>query len=274
MPVKFVNDIQTRITDVGGIAAGASSVSITAGDGAKILAQIPDINAGDYCYGVFKNDAGNRETVKVTGVSVNTLTLGQRAADTGDVAREWAQNDILHFCLSKSALEAIGSEASAALATVASGLATAQAEIDVAESAITDLRDSLDSDILTFSGSDQNAVLTETILVAMNIGTVNAGDLIDIEAITKATCFIAGVNYVGLRILGNTGITAIKSMLEPSGGHLHHHVIANTSNHFLREKVLIKITSGGILNLKFTGLAGQQTDLTGNQARAVFLRRN
>lgn len=102
MPVKFVNDLQTRITDVGGISAAGTTVNISAGDGAKIAAFV-NFAGAEYCYATFKDVAGNRETVKVTAQVTDQLTIA-RSAD-GDTARAWAQNDILDFCLCSVALE-------------------------------------------------------------------------------------------------------------------------------------------------------------------------
>ena len=107
MPVRFVDYLQTRITNVGGIAADATSVGITPGDGAKILADIPGINSGDWLYGWFKDIAGHRECVKFTGRSTDTLTIGQRAVNSRYPARAWAQGDIIHFSLSRYALDDI-----------------------------------------------------------------------------------------------------------------------------------------------------------------------
>lgn len=107
MPIKFVNNLETKITNVGGISAGAVSVDITPGDGAKITAQISDLGSnGVYTRATFKDASGNVEAVKITGISTDTLTI-VRGTDPGETARAWAQDDILDFCLNKTGLEDI-----------------------------------------------------------------------------------------------------------------------------------------------------------------------
>jgi hypothetical protein len=113
MTVKFVNDLQTRVADVGGISAVATTVNITAGDGAKV-ASFVNFSAGEYCFGSFKNSSGSIESVKITNRSTDALTIS-RAAD-GDTALAWAQDDILEFGLCSAALELIYTEAVAAAA--------------------------------------------------------------------------------------------------------------------------------------------------------------
>jgi hypothetical protein len=109
MAAKFVDRLQTRITNVGGIGAADGSVGITPGDGAKILADVPSINNGqDFILAWFKDAAANRECVKITGVSTDTCTLGQRGVNPRFPARAWAQGDILHFSLCKSSFDGIG----------------------------------------------------------------------------------------------------------------------------------------------------------------------
>jgi len=107
MPVKFVNDLQTRIATVGGINSTATSVDITAGDGTKIQNAV-DFSSSEWCYATFKDVSGNIETVKITAATGDTLTI-ERGAD-GDTPRAWAQNDILDFCLNKKALEDLVNE--------------------------------------------------------------------------------------------------------------------------------------------------------------------
>lgn len=102
MAVKFVDDLQTRITTVGGIAADALLVDITPGDGDKVAAFV-DFGAGEYCFGTFKNTAGDRESVRITARDTDQLTI-ERAQDAGDSALSWGVDDILDFCLCQAAL--------------------------------------------------------------------------------------------------------------------------------------------------------------------------
>jgi len=111
MPVKFVNDLQTKIATVGGIKSTDTTVDITAGDGAKISAAV-NFSKGEWCYATLKDASGNREAVKITNVSGDKLTI-VRGQD-GDTARAWAQNDIMDFCLNKGGLEDLVKEIVAA----------------------------------------------------------------------------------------------------------------------------------------------------------------
>jgi len=124
MAVKIVNYLQSRITDVGGIAAGDTEVSITAGDGAKILADIPDIGSPDWTYAWFKDDAGNREPVKITGIATDLLTI-VRGIDSRYPARAWAQNDVVHFSLCLNIFEDLYGDA---IATAAAALSAHAAD--------------------------------------------------------------------------------------------------------------------------------------------------
>ena len=122
MPVKTVDLLQTRIADVGGIASDAAEVNITPGDGAKISADIPDLG-DDYVYAWFKDDSGNRELVKISGVSTDTVTLSQRGVSSRYPARAWSQNDILHFAICRQMFDDIADAIADVVTDVEGGLA-------------------------------------------------------------------------------------------------------------------------------------------------------
>jgi hypothetical protein len=101
MGIKFTNFATSTIANVGGIALGDTSVDVQAGDGALFH----DITGGgsDYFYCVLVDSSGNREVVKCTGRSTDTLTI-VRAQD-GTSARAFDQDDVIELRLNKSALE-------------------------------------------------------------------------------------------------------------------------------------------------------------------------
>lgn len=135
MPVKFVDDLQTRVATVGGIDAADLLVDITPGDGAKIAVFV-NFASGEYCYATFRDAAGNLETVKITARNTDQLTIA-RAQDAADVARAWAADDILDFALCQGAMDDILADIDAAVAdaaAVAGDLATHVADTSHIES--------------------------------------------------------------------------------------------------------------------------------------------
>jgi hypothetical protein len=134
MAVKILDYLQSRITNVGGIAAADLSVGITPGDGAKIIADVPAINTDDWVYAWLKDDAGNREVIRVTAVAVDVLTI-VRGINSRYPARAWAQGDIVHFALSKSLFDDMHTTVTDALADVDAALV----DLAAAEAALTNI---------------------------------------------------------------------------------------------------------------------------------------
>jgi hypothetical protein len=99
MGLKFTNFAVSTIADVGGIGSGDVSVDVQAGDGAKF----PSLGTGDYFYCVLVDSSANREVVKVTARSTDTLTI-VRGQD-GTTPRAFAQDDAIELRLNKGALE-------------------------------------------------------------------------------------------------------------------------------------------------------------------------
>jgi len=108
MPIKLANNLQSRIADVGGLPIGAMSFSLQAGDGAKLLARIPDLGTnGVFVLARMKNVSAQRETVKVASVVGDVCTVSERAVEPEDVERAFAQNDVVHFVLTAAGLQQI-----------------------------------------------------------------------------------------------------------------------------------------------------------------------
>ena len=102
--------------------SGTTGLSFTVAAGTGLL--FPSLGAGDYFYGIFKDASGNREVVKITARSTDSLTIDPagRGLD-GTAARTWAAGDYfvagitnvaLQESLSNVNLIALGALASAA----------------------------------------------------------------------------------------------------------------------------------------------------------------
>lgn len=84
--MKFTNFATSTLAS--GILAGATSLSVFAGDGAKF----PVLGAGDYFYAVLENLAGAREIIKVTARTGDSFDTIVRAQD-GTSALAWNAGD-------------------------------------------------------------------------------------------------------------------------------------------------------------------------------------
>jgi hypothetical protein len=137
MSVRILDHLQSRITNVGGIAAADLSVGITPGDGAKIIADVPAINTTDWVYAWLKDAAGNREVIRITAVAVDVLTI-VRGINARFPARAWAQGDIVHFALSKSLFDDMHQTVADALSALSVAVTAAQDAVTAAQDAVTD----------------------------------------------------------------------------------------------------------------------------------------
>jgi hypothetical protein len=97
--IKFANFFSSKIAAIGGIDAGDTEFTLSAGDGAKC----PDISGGHHFYFVFIDQSANREVVKVTGVASDTCTI-VRGQD-GTTPRAFAQDDVVELRPVNIALE-------------------------------------------------------------------------------------------------------------------------------------------------------------------------
>jgi hypothetical protein len=96
---------------------GGLSFSVTAGQGARF----PNLVAGDYFYGIFKDSSGNREIVKIEARSTDAMTIAAngRGLD-GTTARTWAAGDHFVLGMTKIALDEIFNANLVALGALAS----------------------------------------------------------------------------------------------------------------------------------------------------------
>ena len=89
MSLKFSNFGKATIASA---PSGTTGLSFSVAAGTGLL--FPALGAGDYFYGIFKDASGNREIVKVTARSTDSMTIavGGRGLD-GTTARTWAAGD-------------------------------------------------------------------------------------------------------------------------------------------------------------------------------------
>lgn len=107
MAIKFSNFGKAIIASAPSGITGLS-FTVEAGKGALF----PNLGVGDYFYGIFKDASGNREIVKVTGRSSDSMTIasGGRGLD-GTTARTWAAGDLFVASLTRITLEeSLGNE--------------------------------------------------------------------------------------------------------------------------------------------------------------------
>jgi hypothetical protein len=84
--------------------SGTAGLSFTVEAGKGLL--FPELGAGDYFYGIFKDASGNREIMKIEARSSDSLTIAAtgRGLD-GTVARTWAAGDYFVAGLTNAALQ-------------------------------------------------------------------------------------------------------------------------------------------------------------------------
>lgn len=100
MGIKFTNFATSTIANVGGIGSGDVSLDVASGDG---NAKFPALSTGDWFYAVLVDTSANREIVKVTARSGDTLTIVRAQDDTS--ARAFAQDDKVELRLCNQALK-------------------------------------------------------------------------------------------------------------------------------------------------------------------------
>jgi hypothetical protein len=193
---------------VGGIAADATTVDITAGDGLKILADAGGaLAAGDCIYAWFKGVLANREVIKITGVAGDTLTV-VRGINARFPARAWAQNDIVHFALSKSPFD----DMQQAVVDAVDEIGTAVVSLDAATTAlanIADLEMTLTNKRLTLPKINEDVELTRT-----------ATDLNN-AVITTADQDIGGTkNFNGTLQIGGLPVPYLETSITAASGGL------------------------------------------------------
>jgi len=101
MGLKFSNFGKATISSA---PSGTSGLSFTVAAGTGLL--FPALGAGDYFYGIFKDASGNREIVKISARSTDSMTIatGGRGLD-GTTARTWAAGDYFVAGISNVALQ-------------------------------------------------------------------------------------------------------------------------------------------------------------------------
>lgn len=89
MSLKFSNFGKAQIASA---PSGTTGLAFTVEAGKGLL--FPSLGAGDYFYGIFKDASGNREIVKISARSTDSMTIatGGRGLD-GTTARTWAAGD-------------------------------------------------------------------------------------------------------------------------------------------------------------------------------------
>lgn len=109
---------------VGSAPSGTSGLSFSVQAGTGLL--FPSLGGGDYFYGIFKDASGNREIVKISARSSDSMTIatGGRGID-GTTARTWAAGDYFVAGICQIALqEALGNANLAAIANLSSAADT------------------------------------------------------------------------------------------------------------------------------------------------------
>lgn len=101
MTIKFSNFGKAIVASA---PSGVTGLSFTVEAGTGAL--FPTLGVSDYFYGIFKDASGNREIVKITGRSGDSMTIatGGRGID-GTTARAWSAGDYFVAGLTNIALE-------------------------------------------------------------------------------------------------------------------------------------------------------------------------
>jgi hypothetical protein len=101
MALSFSNFGSATIASAPSGTSGLS-FSVTAGQGARF----PTLGVSDYFYGIFKDAAGNREIVKISGRSTDAMTIAAsgRGLD-GTTARTWLAGDYFVLGVTNIALQ-------------------------------------------------------------------------------------------------------------------------------------------------------------------------
>lgn len=97
MPVLYTNNASSTLA--AGILAGATSLSVQTGHGARF----PSPSGGDFFYVTLADTAGNIEICRVTARSTDSMTI-VRAQD-GTSARAWNSADRVELRVTKAMLD-------------------------------------------------------------------------------------------------------------------------------------------------------------------------
>ena len=96
MGIKFANSAYATLA--AGIASGATSITLTTGQGARF----PSLSAGDYFYATLIDAANNLEIVKCTARSTDVLTVTR--AQEGTTARAYSAGDRIELRVTAAGL--------------------------------------------------------------------------------------------------------------------------------------------------------------------------
>lgn len=106
MTVKFSNFASAALA--ASITSSSTSITVTTGQGALF----PALTSGEYFYAVLTDSSNNIEVVKITSRSGDTLVAVRAQEST--IARAYAAADKIELRLTAAALNAVGTDATAA----------------------------------------------------------------------------------------------------------------------------------------------------------------
>ncbi len=105
--IQWTNNATSVIADVGGISAGATSLSVTAGHGDRF----PAVASPHYFMVTLVDSSGNREIVKVTARTTSSNTMTIERAQEGTSARVFAAGSLVELRVTKNALDYLSKSA-------------------------------------------------------------------------------------------------------------------------------------------------------------------
>lgn len=240
--IKFTNFARTALAV--GVGSGDVTMSVTGGTGALF----PALTAGQYFYAVLENAALDREIVKVTARSTDTLTVTRGQDNT--TARAWVAGDIVSLRLNAAAIE----EAVVGTLLVANNLS------DVADAAVA--RANLGAQATgSYAASGVNADITS--LTALTAGglpnnSVLTADIADAQ-ITPAK--LSQPSTLGTSVATTSGtshdFTGIPSWVKKIT--VMFSVVSTNGT----SPIQVQIGAGSVSNSGYVGTAGGVTN-TGN----------
>lgn len=118
MLIQFKNNAKGTLS--AGITSGATSISLTAGNGANF----PALTGSQYFYATLKDASQNLEIIKVTARATDTLTVVR--AQEGTTARAYSASDVIELRPTAAGLTAIHDEAMADLLATANSFSAKQ----------------------------------------------------------------------------------------------------------------------------------------------------
>ncbi len=105
--IQWANNATSVIADVGGISAGSTSLTVTAGHGDRF----PVIESPHYFMATLVDTSGNREIVKVTARALSSNTMTIVRAQEGTTARAFAAGSLVELRITKNALDYLSKSA-------------------------------------------------------------------------------------------------------------------------------------------------------------------